>query len=185
MLFFFCVWRKWATCSDTSIFRPNSLYCGWQSVFRVDERKLVIGRAILWSFFFFIIISLCIDLLPLLIHGNQWDERTVDFVCYKQPLWQFSLFCKTASLSWTIWFLVPRLWVYTVYVVRVSWFSPRWQQEPCGSLTRFSWWDVEENWKKKAKLMCWDKNSWTEQPNDNSGRFPRSNKHHTGNTYGK
>lgn len=49
-------------------------------VFRVDERKLlIISKAILCQIFFNIM-SLCINLFPLLAHGNQWDERTVGFI---------------------------------------------------------------------------------------------------------
>jgi len=42
--------------------------------------------------------------------------------------------------------------------------APTGNKEPRGhSVMPPSRWDGEENWKKKAKLMCWDKDSLTEQ----------------------
>ena len=89
-----------------------------QSVFRVNERKLLISKAIL-CLIFFITMSLCINLLPLLMHGNQWDKRIVDFILHEQQLWQLTLYYEIASLSQRIRFLVPRLCVCIVYAMRV------------------------------------------------------------------
>lgn len=88
-----------------------------QSVFRVDERKLLISKPISYSIYF-IIMSLCINLLPLPAHGNQW-KRTVNFILCEQQLWQLALYYEIGPLSWRIRFLVPRLCVCIVYAMRV------------------------------------------------------------------
>jgi len=48
--------------------------------------------------------------------------------------------------------------------VTLSWFSPSWQQRTTQLLCCSSpQWSGEEHWKKKAKLVVWNKDSLTEQ----------------------
>jgi len=42
--------------------------------------------------------------------------------------------------------------------------APAGNKEPHGfSVTPSSWWDGEDKWQKKAKLVDWDKDCFTEQ----------------------
>jgi len=55
-------------------------------------------------------------------------------------------------------------WKFFQLVPCCAGLAPASNKEPHGrSLAPSSWWDGEENGKKKAKLMGWDKDSLTEQ----------------------